>query len=94
MKLGASLYVMVWLSFAEIVFVVVVDIEKYIPHVVPMHIIVGIALILLAAFNSVKIKKTQAPKRIARIAKASMMMAIGAAVVANSRRIRKGGRRP
>ncbi len=80
MKLWAFLYVMVWLSFAEIVFVVVADLEKYIPYLVPIHIIVGIALILLAAFNSVEIEKTKAPKRIARIAKASMMMAIGAAV--------------
>lgn len=80
MKLWASLYAMVWLSFAEIVFVVVVDLKNYIPYLVPIHIIVGIGLILLAAFNSVEIEKTQAPKRIARIAKASMMMAIGAAV--------------
>jgi hypothetical protein len=71
---------MVWLSFAEIVFVVVVDIGNYIPHLVPIHIIVGVALILLAAYNSVEIEKTQAPKRIGRISKAAMMMAIGAAV--------------
>lgn len=80
MKLWASLYAMVWLAFIEIVFVVVVDIGNYIPYLVPIHIIVGFALILLAAFNSVEIEKTQAPKRIGRIAKAAMMMAIGAAV--------------
>jgi hypothetical protein len=78
MKIWASLYAFVWVSFFEIAFIVL-RMYGY-RDLVHVHLILGIALIFWAQFNSMEVQKTQAPARTKRVSKAVVGMSVGAAV--------------
>jgi hypothetical protein len=77
MKIYASLYAFIWVSFIEIALILV---RWGIREMVHVHLILGIALIFWASFNANEVAKTGAPERTKRIARTVMGMSIASAV--------------
>jgi len=65
---------MVWLAFLQIV-LGVVDVLGFDMVRVSGHVILGLVILGLAHYNNVKIKKTEAPNRLKRTAKATAILA-------------------
>jgi len=65
---------MVWLAFLQIV-LGVVDVLGFDMVRVSGHVILGLVILGLAHYNNVKIKKTEAPDRLKRTAKATAILA-------------------
>jgi hypothetical protein len=65
---------MVWLTFLQIV-LGVVDVPGFAMVRVSGHVILGLVILGLAHYNNVKIKKTEAPDRLKRTAKATAILA-------------------
>lgn len=78
MKLWASLYGMIWLVFVQIWL-------GYTPIAPPvplyLHIVLGIGVLALAAYNFVELRKSTCPGRIKRIARATLALALLMAVL-------------
>jgi hypothetical protein len=77
MKIYASLYAFIWVSFLEIALILV---RWGIREMVHVHLILGIALIFWASFNATEVAKTGAPERTKRIARTVMGMSVASAV--------------
>ena len=70
MKLWVSLYLMIWLAFLE--FILVWAPLSTIAPVVYAHALLGIVIFAIAYTNASKLRKTDCPARIKRIAKATV----------------------
>lgn len=79
MKLWASLYLMIWLAFLE--FMILLARIQGLALLVELHILLGVIIILLAFYNAARLRATQAPARIKRIAGALAGMATFEAVL-------------
>jgi len=80
MKLWQSLYAMVWLNLAAML-VGTIDV---IPHRPQVHATLGLLVVLFAFRNKMALGKSQAPRRIKRIAGASAtigVLALGTGVL-------------
>lgn len=74
MSLWRQLYAMIWLAFLQIV-LVTVKAPGFEQYLIYGHTILGLVILGLAHYNNMKIKKTQAPNRLKRIAKSTAILA-------------------
>jgi hypothetical protein len=72
MSLWKTLYGMVWLTFLQIIVILV---PRFTSYLVEAHVILGILILALAHYDNAQIKKTQAPNRLKRIAKSTAILA-------------------
>lgn len=75
MSIWRQLYAMVWLAFLQIVlgvFEFPLELRQYLLYA---HMTLGFVILGLAHYNNVQIKKTAAPGRLKRTAKATAMLA-------------------
>lgn len=73
MKIWVSLYLMIWLALLE--FILVLAGPQGLGFLVDVHVLFGAIILALAYYNSVRLRKTDAPARIKRIAKATTTLA-------------------
>jgi uncharacterized membrane protein YkgB len=74
MSLWKTLYAMVWLAFLQVV-LGVVDISGFKSVLVSCHVVLGFVILGLAHYDNVQIKKSEAPGRLKRTAKATAVLA-------------------
>jgi len=74
MSLWKTLYAMVWLAFLQIV-LGVVDVPGFKMFLVSGHVVLGLVILGLAHYDNIEIKKTGAPERLKRTAKATAILA-------------------
>ena len=67
-----QLYAIVWLAFLQIVIILL---PRFTIYLVDAHLGLGLVILALAHYNSTKIRKTEAPTRLKRIAKSTAMLA-------------------
>ncbi|MFQ5909238.1 MAG: hypothetical protein ACE5IJ_00770 [Thermoplasmata archaeon] len=79
MKLWASLYLLVWLAFLEIILVLVPD--PGLGFMTELHIILGGAIIFLAFFNAGNLSGTSAPDRVKRVSKVTAGFAVAQGIL-------------
>ncbi len=79
MKLWASLYAMIWLAF--LVFLVILTPVGDRAVLVYGHAVLGVAVLVLAYYNSTELDKTAAPDRIKRIARSTFSLAVAAPIL-------------
>ncbi len=72
MRLWKPLYAMVWVAFLQIVIILL---PRFSVYLVDAHLGLGLVILALAHYNSAKIKKTEAPNRLKRIAKSTAILA-------------------
>jgi hypothetical protein len=72
MGMWKQLYALVWLSFLQIVIIVAPPRTSY---TIDAHALLGLIILGLAHYNNVSIKKTEAPGRLKRTAKATAVLA-------------------
>ncbi len=72
MRLWKPLYAMVWVAFLQIVIILL---PRFTVYLVDAHLGLGLVILALAHYNSAKIKKTEAPNRLKRIAKSTAILA-------------------
>lgn len=72
MSLWKTLYGMVWLTFLQIIVILV---PRFTSYLVEAHVILGILILALAHYDNAQIKKTEAPNRLKRIAKSTAILA-------------------
>lgn len=72
MSLWKTLYGMVWLTFLQIIVILV---PRFTSYLVEAHVILGILILALAHYDNAHIKKTEAPNRLKRIAKSTAILA-------------------
>jgi hypothetical protein len=65
LKLWASLYLLIWLAFAQFL----VTALSAVPGVIYLHFVVGLAVLVLAIVNYRGLGTTSAPDRVKRISK-------------------------
>lgn len=73
MEIWKQFYLMVWLAFLQIVIITLPSIATYL---VEVHVLLGLAILALAHYDNQQIKKTAAPGRLKRTAKATAILAI------------------
>ena len=78
MPLWSRLYGMVWLSFFAFL-TILPPLSPALPALV--HMLIGVAVIALAAANRSALGATAAPARLKRVARATLNMSIAAAVI-------------
>ena len=66
---------MVWLVFLQIL-VILVNISGFQSYLIYGHVMLGLAILGLSYNNDFKIRRTQAPNRLKRIARATTVLAI------------------
>ena len=74
MNLWKLFYALVWLAALQIV-LGVVDIAGFKMLLISGHVVLGFVILGLAHYNNVQIKKTDAPGRLKRTAKATAILA-------------------
>ena len=67
-----QLYLVVWLAFLQIVIILLPQIGSYL---VDVHVLLGVVILGLAHYNNMQLKRTEAPNRLKRIAKATAALA-------------------
>jgi len=72
MKLWKQLYLIVWLAFLQIIIILL---PVYGDSLVDLHVIIGLAILGLAHYDNATLKRTPAPNRLKRIAKATAVLA-------------------
>jgi len=72
MKMWRQLYLVVWLAFLQIVIILLPQIGSYL---VDVHVLLGVVILGLAHYNNMQLKRTEAPNRLKRIAKATAALA-------------------
>ncbi len=72
MSIWKQLYATVWIAFLQIVLLAV---PHYTTYLVEGHTFLGLLMLALAHYNNAQIKKTEAPKRLKRIVKATAVLA-------------------
>ena len=73
MKMWKQLYVIVWLTFLQIVIILLPRIGR---SLVDVHVVLGLAILGLAHYDYALLKRTAAPNRLKRIAKSTAALAI------------------
>jgi hypothetical protein len=87
MSIWKQLYAIVWLTFLQIIIILI---PRFTLFLVDAHVLLGIVILGLAHYDSASIKKTAAPNRVKRIVKATAVLAafqiiLGAILYANLR---------
>jgi len=72
MKMWRQLYAVVWLAFLQIVIILL---PQFGNSLVDLHLLLGLVILGLAHYNNVQLKRTEAPTRLKRIAKATAALA-------------------
>jgi hypothetical protein len=72
MSLWKTLYAMVWLTFLQIVIILL---PRFTSYLVEVHVFLGVVILALAHYDNVQIRKTDAPNRLKRTAKATAVLA-------------------
>ncbi len=73
MKIWVALYAMIWLVFVE--FMLVLTPASDPRPLVYAHVAIGVAIVVLANYNLVRLRGSEAPARLKRIAKATLSFA-------------------
>ncbi len=82
MALWNQLYGMVWLTFLQIILILVLDIlQPNSDYVIALHVVIGLAVLVLAFLNNSKMKASEAPARLKRIIRSTMTLAIAQVVL-------------
>lgn len=63
---------MVWLAFLQII---IITLPRFTIYLVDAHVALGLAILVLAHYDSALIKKTAAPNRLKRIVKSTAVLA-------------------
>ncbi len=71
-NLWKQFYVLVWLAFLQIVIIVV---PRFTVFLVDAHAVLGLVILAVAHLNSGRIRRTDAPDRLKRIAKSTAVLA-------------------
>jgi uncharacterized membrane protein len=66
------LYAMVWLAFLQII---LIFLSKFTAYLIDAHVLLGLVILALAHVNNAKLKRTEAPARLKRTAKATVGLA-------------------
>lgn len=66
------LYAMVWLAFLQII---LIFLSKFTVYLIDAHAFLGLVILALAHVNNVRVKRTEAPARLKRTAKATAILA-------------------
>jgi hypothetical protein len=74
LSIWRQLYAMVWLAFLQIVFAVA-SIPGFRTYLIYGHVVLGLIILGLAHYNYLRIKRTEAPNRLKRIAKSTAVFA-------------------
>jgi len=87
MKLWTQLYLLVWLTFVQIIIILIPSIGG---GLVDLHALLGFVILGLAHYDYAALKRTDAPNRLKRIAKATAVLAtfqviLGIVIYANLR---------
>ncbi len=85
MKLWASLYLLIWLGFFAILLSAIAGMERSFFSFLDepffyLHIIIGIAVVIVAGYNANELQQTEVPMRIKRVARAAFGMAMASGV--------------
>ena len=72
MALWKTLYAMIWLASLQILIIVM---PRFTLYLVDVHALLGLIILGLAHYNNAKIKRTEAPNRLKRIAKSTAILA-------------------
>ena len=72
MKVWRQLYLIVWLTFLQIIIILLPSLGRYL---VDPHVILGLVILALAHYNYALLKRTSAPDRLKRIAKSTAALA-------------------
>jgi len=72
MKIWKQLYVIVWLAFLQIIIILV---PVFGDKLVDLHALLGFIILGLAHYDYAKLKRTEAPNRLKRIAKSTAVLA-------------------
>lgn len=72
MSIWKSLYAMIWLAFLQIVIILL---PRFTIFLVDAHAALGFVILILAHYDNVQIKKTEAPNRLKRIVKSTAILA-------------------
>lgn len=78
LTLWQQLYGLIWLVFLQIILIIVLPSSDY---VIGLHVVIGLGVLGLAQFNSMKMKKTEAPDRLKRIVRSTATLAIAQLVL-------------
>jgi len=65
-------YALVWLTFLQIVIIIM---PRFTVFLVDAHVLLGLVILALAHLNNGRLRKTDAPQRLKRIAKATAILA-------------------
>ena len=65
-------YALVWLAFLQIVIIIV---PRFTVFLVDLHAVLGLVILAVAHMNNGRIRRTDAPNRLKRIAKATAILA-------------------
>jgi hypothetical protein len=65
-------YALVWLAFLQII---IITVPSFTVFLVDAHVLLGLGILALAHMNSGRIRKTEAPERLKRIAKSTAILA-------------------
>ena len=72
MKVWKQLYLMVWLTFLQIIIILIPQLGS---SLVDLHAVLGFVILGLAHYNYAMLKRTDAPNRLKRIAKSTAALA-------------------
>lgn len=72
MSIWKQLYAMTWLAFLQIV---IITLPRFTVYLIDAHVALGLAILVLAHYDNVQIKKTDAPNRLKRIVKSTAALA-------------------
>jgi len=72
LALWKTLYAMIWLASLQILIIVM---PRFTLYLVDLHALLGLIILGLAHYNNAKIKRTEAPNRLKRIAKSTAILA-------------------
>jgi len=72
MTIWKQLYVMIWLAFLQIIIILL---PRFVIYLVDVHLLLGLAILGLAHYDNILIKKSEAPNRLKRIVKSTAILA-------------------
>jgi hypothetical protein len=72
MKVWKQLYLVVWLAFLQIIIILL---PRFGSYLVDLHAVIGLAILGLAHYDNAKLKKSNAPNRLKRIATSTAVLA-------------------
>jgi heme A synthase len=72
MKVWKQLYLLVWLTFLQIIIILI---PRIVGGLVDLHAVLGFIILGLAHYDNAMLKRTQAPNRLKRIAKSTAALA-------------------